>query len=214
MFERTKERRAMVKEQIHRRGIRAPDVLNALRQVPRHAFVPDDRRTEAYEDHPVPIGEKQTVSQPYIVAKMTELLDLKGNERVLEIGTGSGYQTAILAECARVVYTVERLPLLGARARMTLTALGYENIHERVGDGSRGWPEEAPFDGIIVTAATPEVPLALTDQLAEGGILVLPIGDRVSQMLVTVHREHGRLSRTEHLRCTFVPLLGKEGFAD
>ncbi len=207
------ERLRMVERQIRRRGVSRSEVLEAMRKVPRHEFIPAEHRRAAYEDHPVPIDEGQTISQPYMVAKMTELLALTGRERVLEVGTGSGYQTAVLAECAGKVYTVERLPRLAARARTTLTRLGYGNIRYRVGDGSGGWPEEGPFDGILVTAAAPDIPGSLLAQLGDPGTLVIPVGGRLTQDLVTIRREGGRDRRTDHLRCSFVPLVGEEGYA-
>ena len=204
----------MVEKQIRRRGVRDPRVLEALLEVHRHEFVPPESQARAYGDHPLPIGADQTISQPYMVAVMTECLDLAPESRVLEIGTGSGYQTAVLATLAAEVFTVELLPELSARARLTLTRLGYDNIRYRVCDGSLGWPEMAPFDGIIVTAAAPQVPPALIRQLEDPGVLAAPIGGRGSQDLVTVRREKGQdVSRT-HFKCSFVPLLGVEGFPD
>lgn len=204
----------MVSDQIRRRDVRDQRVLDALGRVPRHEFIRGAGRRQAYEDHPVPIGEAQTISQPYMVAAMTELLRLEGTERVLEVGTGSGYQAAILAECAGAVYTIERFPGLAARARTTLTALGYENLWFRVCDGTIGWPEEAPFDAIIVTAAAPKPPPTLLEQLGDPGIMVLPEGRRGMQDLVTIRRKDGRDERKVHFRCAFVPLVGTEGFPD
>ncbi len=209
-FER--DRLEMVARQIAGRGVRDPAVLAAMRAVPRHEFIPAGSRHRAYADHPVSIGFHQTISQPYMVAVMTECLSLTPSSRVLEIGTGSGYQTAVLAEIAAEVFTVERIPELSARARATLTALGYEGIQYRVGDGSLGWPEAAPFDGILLTAATPRIPSALVEQLADPGILAAPVGHRGSQDLVTVHRKDGEDRRQTHFKCSFVPLLGEEGF--
>lgn len=214
MDEHETERGRMVADQIRRRGVRDSRVLNVMRRVPRHEFLPEDRRSQAYEDHPVPIGESQTISQPYMVAAMTELLRLKGTEGVLEIGTGSGYQTAVLAELAATVYTIERLPRLSARARTTLTALGYENVEYRVCDGTRGWPEAAPFSAILVTAAAPEAPPSLLEQLADPGVLVMPTGPRGTQELISIHRRAGEDVRHHHFRCSFVPLIGLEGFPD
>jgi len=208
------DRHEMVDSQIRRRGVRDERVLAAMERVPRHLFIPEGDRGQAHQDHPVPIGERQTISQPYMVAVMTELLALSGKERVLEIGTGSGYQTAVLAECAAQVLTIERFPGLAARARTTLTTLGYENVEFRVCDGTRGWPEEAPFDGILVTAAAPKIPPDLSDQLADPGILVAPIGERGQQDLVTLRREGDRRDRQVHFRCAFVPLIGVEGFSE
>ncbi len=207
-------RHEMVEKQIKRRGVRDPRVLDALRRVPRHEFVPPNRQKQAYDDHPLPIGEGQTISQPYMVAAMTELLELSPESRVLEVGTGSGYQAAVLAELAGRVFTIERDARLAARARSALTAAGYENLSYRVCDGTRGWPEEAPFDGIVITAAAPEVPPSLLDQLGDPGVLVAPVGSAGSQDLVSVRRSGGRDERTVHFRCAFVPLLGVEGFPD
>jgi protein-L-isoaspartate(D-aspartate) O-methyltransferase len=211
---RARERRSMVDDQIRRRNVRDERVLAAVLSVPRHEFVPEPRRREAYEDHPVHIGEDQTISQPYMVAVMTELLGLSGRERVLEIGTGSGYQAAVLAECAAEVFTVERIPSLADRARATLDGLGYENIRYLVGDGTRGWPDEAPFDGIVVTAAAPAPPPALLDQLGDAGTLVMPVGSLGIQDLVTYGRGGKALERTIHFKCAFVPLLGVDGFPE
>jgi len=208
------ERGRMVADQIRRRGVTDPRVLNTLRRVPRHEFIRGPERHKAYEDHPVPIGESQTISQPYMVAAMTELLELEGDERVLEIGTGSGYQTAVLCELAAEVFTIERLPTLSARARTTLTFLGYDKVHYRVCDGTKGWPEEAPFDAILVTAAAPAPPPSLLDQLGDPGILVMPTGPQGIQDLISIHRRDGRDERRNHFRCSFVPLIGLEGFPD
>ncbi len=214
MDDRATDRREMVEKQIRRRGICDPRVLEALLEVHRHEFVPPESQARAYGDHPLPIGADQTISQPYMVASMTECLSLTPESRVLEIGTGSGYQTAVLSTLTAEVFTIELLPKLSTHARLTLTRLGYENIHYRVCDGSRGWPEMAPFNGIIITAAAPQVPPALIRQLADPGVLAAPIGSRGSQELVTVTRNEGRdVSRT-HFKCTFVPLIGVEGFPD
>lgn len=209
-----KERLAMVEEQIRRRGIRDPRVLEAFVQVPRHQFLGSEYQAEAYEDRPLPIGEGQTISQPYMVAIMSQSLELKGQERVLEIGTGSGYQTAILAELAHRVYTIERIPALTAKAEAVLAKLGYKNIFFRTGDGTRGWPEEAPFDGIIVTAGAPEIPRTLTSQLAEGGRLVIPTGPRYSQTLYKVTRQGNQFVEEDITGCVFVPLLGAFGWKE
>ena len=214
MDEHEIERGRMVADQIRRRGVKDPRVLNAMRRVPRHEFIRGPQQAQAYEDHPVPIGESQTISQPYMVAVMTEHLRLQGHERVLEVGTGSGYQTAVLSSLAKSVFTVERLPRLSARARTTLTFLGYDNVSYRVGDGSQGWPEEGPFDAILVTAAAPEPPPSLLDQLADPGTLVMPAGPRPVQDLVTVHRKDGADEKKTHFRCSFVPLIGLEGYPD
>lgn len=211
-YDRARER--MVQSQIEARGIKDPRVLDAMRQVPRHLFVPVDMRGSAYRDSPLPIGEGQTISQPYIVALMTEMLELSGEERVLEIGTGSGYQSAILSLLAREVYTVERLPNLAQRAEEVLRQLGYTNVHIRVGDGTLGWPEHAPYEAIIVTAASPEVPAPLLDQLADGGRLVAPVGPRWNQTLVRVRREGDRFRRERLTAVAFVPLVGKHGWRE
>jgi protein-L-isoaspartate(D-aspartate) O-methyltransferase len=203
----------MVERQLMARGIHAPRVLAAMRKVPRHVFVEDTLQTEAYDDSPVPIGEGQTISQPYMVALMTELLDLNGAEIVLEIGTGSGYQTAILAELARQVYTVERLPGLAERARRALTQLQYQNVEFWVGDGTLGWQEHAPYNGIIVTAGAPAVPPALIDQLADGGKLIIPVGDHFSQVLSVLTKHGERMDKTTACHCVFVKLIGKNGWS-
>ncbi|MGB9698256.1 MAG: protein-L-isoaspartate(D-aspartate) O-methyltransferase [Thermodesulfobacteriota bacterium] len=209
-----KERLAMVEEQLKRRGIRDGRVLEAMSKVPRHTFVPEAHRGAAYEDRPLPIGEGQTISQPYMVAVMTQSLELKGEERVLEIGTGSGYQTAILAELAKEVCTIERIPLLLERAQSTLQRLGYENIFFKVGDGTKGWPEKAPFEGIIVTAGAPEIPQTLLAQLADGGRLVIPVGPRYTQTLYKVTRRGKNYKEEDITGCVFVPLLGEYGWKE
>ncbi len=209
-YDRARER--MVRSQIEARGIRDPQVLAAMRQVPRHLFVPVNMRGSAYYDSPLPIGEGQTISQPYIVALMTEMLELTGEERVLEIGTGSGYQAAILSLLAREVYTVERLPDLARSAEEVLGQLGYTNVHVRVGDGTLGWPEHAPYDAIIVTAAPPEIPSPLLDQLTDGGRFVAPIGPRWTQTLVRVRREGEKFHEESLTAVAFVPLVGVHGW--
>jgi len=207
-----KERERMVERQIAARGIRDPRVLAALREVPRHLFCEPPGHAESYMDHPLPIGESQTISQPYMVALMTELLRLTGSERVLEIGTGSGYQAAILAELAAEVFSVERIPVLAERARERLGAQGYENVGILVRDGTLGWAEHAPYERIIVTAGAPQVPPSLTGQLADGGSLVIPVGDRYVQTLVIVTREGDALREQTDCGCRFVRLIGKEGW--
>lgn len=214
MDDRRTERERMVEEQIRRRGVADERVLDALVKLPRHEFVPPAESKRAYEDHPLPIGGGQTISQPYMVAAMTELLGLGGRERVLEIGTGSGYQTAVLAALAKRVFTIEKRSELAAHARSILTRMGLTNVDYRVADGSRGWPEEAPFDGILLTAAAPDAPEALVAQLADGGTLVAPLGARGVQELTTMKKTGTRIERRVHFRCSFVPLLGVEGFRD
>lgn len=210
----TLKRHRMVEEQIRARGIHDERLLAAMRDIPRHRFVPTILSTRAYDDGPLPIGESQTISQPYIVAEMTDALKLSGSEKVLEIGTGSGYQTAILRGLAREVVTVERLHLLQTSAEKTLRELGIEDVRFRIGDGSLGIPDEAPFDRIIVTAAAPGVPPPLFAQLSNGGILVIPIGGRWEQNLLRVTKENGK-ERKEFLGgCRFVPLIGQYGFPD
>lgn len=215
MPDTSKQRRdAMVETQLRGRGITDPLVLNAMEGVPREAFVSAGDRDEAYEDRPLPIGADQTISQPYMVAYMTEALQLKGGEKVLEIGTGCGYAAAILAEIAGEVFTIERLPALADLAQAHLTGLGYTNIHHRCGDGTLGWPAQAPFDAIIVTAAGPGVPPSLRNQLRYGGRLVMPIGATWrGQMLVRITR-HGNHDFEEEILTfvAFVPLIGEEGW--
>jgi protein-L-isoaspartate(D-aspartate) O-methyltransferase len=204
--EYARERRLMVEAQIGARGVGDPLVLAAMARVPRHVFVPESLRGYAYADEPLPIGDGQTISQPYIVAYMTEALALRGGEKVLEIGTGSGYQTAVLAEIAGEVWTVEIVGTLAERARGILDGLGYENVHYRVGDGSKGWPEEAPFEAVIVTAAAPQMPSALEDQLAVGGRMIVPVGTDL-QELYFVRRGKKGLERERRLGVRFVPLV-------
>lgn len=200
-------RRKMVETQIIRRGVKDPLVLSAMRSVPRHEFVSEDQRSHAYEDRPLPIGEDQTISQPYIVALMSELLELKGTEKVLEVGTGSGYQAAVLAEIVQEVFTVEILKTLMEEAQECLKYLYYKNIHVRHGDAYQGWPEEAPFDGIIVTAASKKVPEPLLDQLVTGGRLVMPIGDFYQELVVITNQEGIKKRRVIPVR--FVPMTGR-----
>ena len=209
-FEQLRQR--MVETQIIPRGVREKRVIEAMEKVPRHRFVADEAAPMAYSDMALPSSEGQTISQPYMVALMSELLELKGDEKVLEIGTGSGYQTAVLAELAAQVYTIEFFNGLSEMAKKTLGELGYENIYFLVGDGSKGWPEAAPFQGIIVTAAAPEIPPPLFKQLAEGGNIVIPVGARDSQRLIKGKKHNGRLIEEEHTFCSFVPLLGEYGF--
>jgi len=206
-------RKRMVEKDIKPRGLKDQRVLDTLLKVPRHLFVGTDQRMSAYEDHPLPIGEGQTISQPYIVALMTEALKLDGGEKVLEIGTGSGYQTAILAELAARVYSVERVPSLTGRARKVLDSLGYRNILVKLSDGTLGWEEYAPYDRILVTAGSPSVPDPLLEQLAPGGILVIPVGSNSLQELVRVSKGKDGSLREERLgNCVFVRLVGKHGW--
>ena len=208
------ERLKMVDNQIVKRGIKDERVLDAMRKIPRHLFVPIDQRNNAYEDCPLSIGEGQTISQPYMVACMTEALRLQGNEKVLELGTGSGYQTAILAELAESVYTIERIIVLSERARRALKDLNYQNIHFKVGDGTYGWPEEKPFDRIIVTAGAPDISQVLIDQLKENGILVVPVGSRYSQTLYRVIKRKDKVEKENITLCVFVPLIGDHGWKE
>ena len=201
-------RHKMVATQIKARGITDKRLLAAMEAVERHRFVDPAYRFRAYEDYPLPIGESQTISQPYIVALMTDLLQLKPDDRVLEIGTGSGYQAAVLAELVAEVYTIEIIEILGLRADTLLRKLGYDNINVRIGDGYAGWPEKSPFDAIIVTAAPPEIPQPLIDQLAEGGRLVIPVGDYY-QELILMEKKKGQLSEKEIIPVRFVPMTGQ-----
>lgn len=202
-------RELMVENQLRARGISDERILKAFYKLPRHNFVSENLIEEAYGDYPLPIGEGQTISQPYMVALMTESLSLKGNERVLEIGTGSGYQTAILAETALEIYTVERVSSLASAAKMRLNALGYTNIYFKVGDGTLGWESQAPFDGIIVTAAATDVPAVLLRQLKERGKMVIPIGGSFNQMLTLIEKMPKNKNKvTDITPCVFVPLIG------
>lgn len=206
------QRALMVEWQLRRREISDPRVLEAFLDVPRHEFVLPEHIAEAYEDHPLPIGEGQTISQPYMAAVMTEALRLAGSETLLEVGTGSGYQTAILARLARRIYSIEKYASLSSRAQEHLARLEVKNVTCLVGDGSQGYPEAAPYHGIVVTAAAPAVPPALTEQLAEGGRLVIPIGDLQSQELVLVWKHGAQLAQRTINYCRFVPLTGKFGW--
>ncbi len=207
------EREQMVANQIERRGLRNPHLLEAFHAVPRHEFVPEELRFRAYDDGPLPIGLGQTISQPYIVALMTSLLDLRGDETVLEIGTGSGYQAAILGRMVARVISIERHPQLYERARAVLARLGYRNVSVQCGDGTLGWPEEAPYPAIIVTAAAATLPQPLAAQLAPGGRLVLPVGDYTGQVLQVWTREAGGLAHENVIPVSFVPLRGKFGWS-
>jgi protein-L-isoaspartate(D-aspartate) O-methyltransferase len=205
---------AAIVRQIRSKGVRDPRVLDAISRVPRPRFIPPETRDQAAEDRAVGIGCDQTISQPFMVAVMTVELALTGTERVLEIGTGSGYQAAVLARLAAEVYTVERHRLLSLRARGVLDGLGLTNVHYRVGDGTLGWPAAAPFDRAIITAAAPKVPGPIFDQLVEGGLLVLPLGDEQSQRLTVVRKREGRAVFHEGIACRFVPLIGEQGWKE
>jgi len=210
-----KQRLKMVDSQIRSRGIRDERLLKAMETVPRHLFIDEALRDQAYNDSPLPIDERQTISQPYIVALMTEALALKGHEKVLEIGTGSGYQTALLAELAERVFSIERIAFLASRARKMLDSLNYYNVAIRIGDGTYGWKEEAPFDAIIVTAGAPDIPKTFVEQLAVGGGLVIPVGGRYSQTLVKITRlsEDIKDLKKDNLGgCRFVDLVGEYGW--
>jgi len=207
-------REKMVKNQIIPRGVTDPGVLEAMGKIQRHLFVEEALIGEAYNDHPLPVGYKQTISQPYIVALMTEALELTGKEKTLEIGTGSGYQTAILAEVSKTVYTIERIePLLG-KSKMLLKSLGYTNIFFKAFDGTLGWDEFAPYDAIIVTAGAPKIPQPLLDQLAEGGRMVIPIGNRYGQDLIKVTRMNNVFKERNLGGCRFVDLIGAHGWEE
>jgi protein-L-isoaspartate(D-aspartate) O-methyltransferase len=208
-------RERMVREQLEPRGIRDPRVLQAMREVPRHAFVDEALAGGAHGDHALPIGFGQTISQPYMVAVMTELLRPRPEHRVLDIGTGSGYQAAVLSRLVRTVFGVERIPELTLRAQATLARLGFDNVVLMTGDGTVGWNRFAPFDGILVAAGGPDVPASLLDQLAEGGRLVMPAGTRESQRLRVAERKPGGvIEMSEGILCNFVPLLGREGWPE
>lgn len=207
MVDQAVARNAMVNEQIAARGVRDPRVLAAMRAVPRHLFVPEAQRHCAYEDHPLPIGYGQTISQPYIVAAMTEALQVAPEHRVLEIGTGSGYQTAVLCSLAGMVYTVELIPALSHQARQLLAALGINNVRFRIGDGHRGWPEQAPFDRIIVTAAADAMPRELVNQLADRGRMVVPVAGEGCQMLMLAVKHANRLVQRSLMQVAFVPFV-------
>jgi protein-L-isoaspartate(D-aspartate) O-methyltransferase len=204
----TEERESMVKSQIEARGVKDTLVLSAMRKVPRHLFVPQNWRDQSYSDGPLPIGEGQTISQPYIVALMTELLNLKGDEKVLEIGTGSGYQAAILAEIAKEVYTIEIVCSLAEKAEKRLKEMGYRNIIVKCADGYQGWKEHAPFDGVIVTAAPDHIPQPLVDQLKVGGRLVIPVGEVFQELMVVIKTETG-IKKMNAIPVRFVPMTGE-----
>lgn len=206
------QRREMVARQIRHRGIRSPRVSEAMEAVPRHLFVPPEHAAEAYADSPLPIGEGQTISQPYMVAAMAEALLLEGHERVLEVGAGSGYQAAILSRLAREIIAVEAQPALAAAARERLTRLGFANIRVEQGDGSLGWPAGAPYQAILVAAGAPAVPQPLVDQLEEGGRLVIPVGPADHQELLRITKRDGKIARESMFDCRFVPLIGLHGW--
>ncbi len=208
----TRRREEMVRKQIEARGITDAKVLAAVRNVPRHLFVSEALQDQAYGDFPLPIGEQQTISQPYMVAEMTQALQVSEDDRVLEIGTGSGYQAAVLAEIVFRVYTVERIYTLFSRARKLFDALSYHNIVTRYSDGTLGWKDEGPFDAIIVTAGAPDIPYPLVSQLAQGGRMVIPVGDQHSQELVKLYKDEKGIHRTDLGGCRFVKLVGEHGW--
>ncbi|MFW6111831.1 MAG: protein-L-isoaspartate(D-aspartate) O-methyltransferase [Candidatus Bipolaricaulota bacterium] len=202
----------MISEQLADRGITDERILNAFRSNPRHLFVPDSRSHEAYSDRPLPIGEGQTISQPYIVALMTELLNLEASDTVLEIGTGSGFQTAILGSIAEEVFTVERKETLMERAKNIHRKLGFDNIQYKKGDGTKGWEDFAPYDKILATGSVPNIPDSLLNQLGQGGRLVAPAGGRRQQRLTLIIRNNGELTKHKEAYCSFLPLIGEEGW--
>ncbi len=206
-----RQRNQMVEEQIKKREIKDPKVLEAMRSVKRHEFVPEYNRHLAYSDRPLPIGHDQTISQPYIVALMTDYLNIKKGDKVLEVGTGSGYQAAVLSEITSKVYSIEIVEELAKRARKTLADHGYENVRIKIGDGFKGWEEHAPYDGIIVTASPSEVPPPLKEQLAEGGRMIIPVGGPIFQNLALLEKEKGEIKRTEVSGVRFVPMVDDEG---
>ncbi len=212
MHDYAKARARMVQEQLQSRDITDPRVLAAIESIPRHLFVEEALQAQAYGDYPLPIGEGQTISQPYIVALMTQMLALKGNEKVLEIGTGCGYQTAVLAKLCVQVYSIERIKKLLARARLNLDRVGCFNALCKVADGTLGWPEHAPYDAIIVTAGGPDLPEPLIDQLADPGIMVIPVGDRINQQLTRVEKKEGKIEIQRGELVRFVSLIGSEGW--
>jgi protein-L-isoaspartate(D-aspartate) O-methyltransferase len=214
MIDIPKARLKMVEEQILSRGIKDPKLIAAMKKTPRHLFVEEALQNQAYSDHPLPIGEKQTISQPYMVALMTEALLLTGKEKVLEIGSGSGYQTAILAELSEKVFSIERIRSLAIRARKLLYELGYFNVEIKIFDGTLGWMEESPFDAIIVTAGSPDIPQSMIDQLAMGGRLVIPVGDANAQDLLRVTKREGGIKKEDLGGCRFVKLIGKYAWED
>ena len=213
-FKYERQRQEMVANQIEARGIKDPRVLAAFRKVPRHRFVSEALRDQAYGDYPLPIGEQQTISQPYIVAEMTQALELGNDDRVLEIGTGSGYQAAVLADIVFRVYTIERIRALYIQARKLLDRLNYHNIIMRCSDGTTGWQDESPFDAIMVTAGAPEVPEKLLDQLATGGRMIVPVGNQHSQDLIKITKDKDGIHRSNLGGCRFVKLIGAQGWKE
>jgi len=209
-----RQRDEMVRTQIEGRGVTDPKVLFALRKVPRHLFVSEAMRDQAYGDFPLPIGEQQTISQPYIVAEMTQALQPNEEDRILEIGTGSGYQAAVLAEIVFRVYTIERIHALLVKTRKLFDKLQYHNIVTKYSDGTKGWEDESPFDGIIVTAGSPEIPNTLVSQLAVGGRMVIPVGDRYSQELIKLYKDERGIHKTNLGGCRFVKLVGEHGWRE
>jgi len=209
-----RQREEMIKRQIVARGITDEKVITAMRNVPRHLFVSEALRDQAYGDFPLPIGEQQTISQPYIVAEMTQALQLSKEDRVLEVGTGSGYQAAIIAQIGYRVYTIERIHSLLLKARSLFDRLLYHNIITRYSDGTTGWADESPFDAIIITAGAPSIPETLVNQLAVGGRMVIPVGDQYSQELIKLHREKNGIHKTSLGGCRFVKLIGEQGWRE
>lgn len=205
-------RKRMITEQMTTRGVKDPRVIAVMSRIPRHLFIPEALASQAYSDYPVNIGEGQTISQPFMVAVMTEALQLKGDEKILEIGTGSGYQSAVLAELCRHLYTIERFKNLANQARKILYDIGITNFSMRIGDGTLGWPEEAPFDGILVTAGGPVIPDVYSEQLKEGGRIVIPVGDEESQQLIVAVKTGNNLQQEVISGCRFVKLIGRHGF--
>ena len=205
------QRKEMVAKQIRSRGVNDPKVLDALRTIPRHMFVPDEYKNFAYEDRPLPIGHGQTISQPYIVGLMTDLLDLNPDDKVLEVGTGSGYQAAVLAHLVNNVYSIEIVEPLAESAQQVFTRLEYQNIHTKVGDGYKGWPDKSPFDAIIVTCSPSHIPQPLIDQLAEGGKIIIPVGERFTQELVLATKKNGKLRKKDVIPVRFVPMKDPAG---
>jgi len=201
----------MVRNQIEKRGVSDKKVLAALNSVERHLFVPKEYINNAYEDSPLPIGEGQTISQPYIVAFMTEILKLDKTKKILEIGTGSGYQAAVLAEVASKVYTIELIESLGKKAKTLLKKLNYNNVEVKIGDGYQGWEEHAPFDAIIVTCSPTHIPEKLKEQLAEGGLMIIPVGPRFSQELILLKKKNGKIKQTDVIAVRFVPMKDEKG---